>query len=128
MKEERVSTPECMLPRRLIYPQNIEEELFHISMEALNNILKHAGASEVVLSLDIENEIFILKIEDNGRGFDPELVKDQGGIGISSMIERAEKIGGSLTLHSEPDAGTILSVRVPLDDHQTTIANKLEEK
>ena len=65
-------------------------------------------------------------MEDNGRGFDPELAINQGGIGISSMIERAEKIGGSLSIQSEPDTGTILSVRIPLDEHQTTNINKLE--
>ncbi|HSG41917.1 MAG TPA: GAF domain-containing protein [Anaerolineales bacterium] len=97
-----------------------EEELFHISMEALNNILKHAGASEVVLSLDCEEETLILKVEDNGRGFDPELARNQGGIGISNMIERAEKIGGSLSLQSDSDSGTVISVEIPLDKHQST--------
>ena len=52
---------------------------------------------------------------------------NQGGIGISSMIERAEKIGGSLSIQSAVDGGTILLVRVPLDGHQTSIADDLEE-
>ena len=107
-------------------PQKIEEEIFYLSMEALNNALKHAGASEVLLSLDSEQDSLALKVEDNGRGFDPELASSQGGIGISNMIERAEKIGGSLSIQSEPDTGTILSVRIPLDEHQTTNINKLE--
>ena len=109
-------------------PKNYEEELFHISMEALNNTLKHAGASEVDLSLNIENNTLILVVEDNGRGFDPEIVKNQGGVGISSMFERAEKIGGSISIQSEPDVGTALSVEIPLDAYLTSITDGLEEK
>ena len=95
-------------------PQNVEEELFYIIMEALNNTLKHANASEVVLWLKVEEESLILTVEDNGRGFDSELSKSQGGMGLSSMIERAEKIGGSLSIQSEPGAGTTVTVSVPL--------------
>ena len=95
-------------------PQNVEEELFYITMEALNNALKHANASEVVLWLKVEEESLILTVEDNGRGFDSELSKSHGGIGLSSMIERAEKIGGSLSIQSEPGAGTTVTVSVPL--------------
>lgn len=109
-------------------PQKIEEEIFYLSMEALNNALKHAGASEVVLSLDSEQDSLTLKVEDNGRGFDPELASSQGGIGISSMIERAEKIGGSFSIQSETDAGTVVSVKIPLGaDHASSI-DESEEK
>lgn len=95
-------------------PSNFEEELFHLSMEALNNSLKHAGASEVTLSLYTDNGTLILGIEDNGRGFDPKLTTSQGGMGLSSMAERAEKIGGSLSIKSEAELGTIITVSVPL--------------
>ena len=106
----------------------VEEELFHLSMEALNNSLKHAGASEVNLFLEIERDILILRVEDNGRGFDPELAKGQGGMGLASMAERAEKLGGSLAIHSEPGAGAHLHVKIPLhvDHHPTT--NEIEDK
>ena len=117
-----------LVPQEIDFPSSFEDELFHISMEALNNILKHASASKVVLSLFVEKETLVLKVEDNGRGFDPELANYQGGIGISSMIERAEKIGGSLSIQSELDGGTVLSVSVPLDGYQTSIADDLEEK
>ena len=109
-------------------PKKFEEEFFHISMEALNNILKHAGATEVIVSLSSEHETLLMKIEDNGKGFDPELAKNQGGIGISSMIERAENIGGSISIQSEVGGGTIICVRAPLDGHQTTIIEDIEEK
>ena len=107
---------------------NIEEDLFHLSMEALNNALKHAGASEVLLSLDSEQDILTLKVEDNGRGFDPELASSQGGLGISSMIERAEKIGGELSIQSEPNNGTAVIVNVPLSGNRASTTNDREER
>jgi nitrate/nitrite-specific signal transduction histidine kinase len=109
-------------------PHEVEEEIFHLAIEALNNALKHAGASEVLLSLDSKEGFLTLKVEDNGRGFDPELANNQGGIGISSMIERAEKLGGSLTILSEPNAGTEVSVKIPLGAERTPITDELEEK
>ena len=99
-------------------PQDIEEELFYISIEALNNSLKHAGASEVELSLSVDEDALVLRVEDNGRGFKPEFVQNQGGIGISSMVERTEKIGGIFSIQSEIDKGTEVSVHIPLDVNQ----------
>ena len=107
--------------------QTLEEELFRISMEALNNALKHANASEVGLSLQTDESNLYLTIEDKGRGFDPELVKGQGGMGISSMTERAEKIGGSLSIQSKIGAGTTIRVGVPLSANQPPTADDLEE-
>ena len=103
------------LAKEIKIPQNVEGELFHIAMEALNNTLKHAKASEIVLSLQSDEKFFVLKIEDNGRGFNPELTKKKGGVGISSMTERAKKIGGSLSIQSEDGVGTIITIRVPLE-------------
>jgi len=120
-------TARLHLSQEIDLPHLIEEEIYHLSMEALNNTLKHASATEVVLSMYSENDILILKIEDNGRGFDPEIAKEQGGMGISSMFERAEKIGGSLSIQSEPKAGTVISVKIPLDKQQTPIADVLKE-
>ena len=96
-------------------PNEIEEEIFHLSMEALNNSLKHSGASEVEVSIVSQDNELALSIKDNGRGFDPDLVKDQGGLGITSMNERAERLGGFVSIRSKPDQGTELSVKIPLD-------------
>ena len=106
--------------------KNLEEELFHISMEALNNALKHAKASEIVLSLKTEQDFLFLTIKDDGRGFGPDLASSQGGMGISSMTERVEKIGGSLSIQSEIGGGTKISVSVPLHAQQKTADNPEE--
>ena len=107
--------------------QNLEEELFRISMEALNNALKHAKATEVDLSLQTDKENLILTIEDNGRGFDPALARSHGGMGISSMTERVENIGGSLFIQSQIGGGTKISVSVPLSTNHPHPADTQEE-
>ncbi|HSR31225.1 MAG TPA: ATP-binding protein, partial [Anaerolineae bacterium] len=78
----------------------------------LNNSLKHAKASQVVLSVRVAEESVVLEVEDDGQGFDPAGNHDTGGLGLISMQERAEKIGGQLTVHSAPGEGTRVTLRV----------------
>ena len=94
-------------------PADLEEELYHISMEALNNSLKHTKASEVVLSIRANEGSIMLEVEDNGQGFDKELARGKGGIGLASMGERVEKIGGMFSIQSDQDTGTSIRVSVP---------------
>ena len=100
---------------QLDIPPDLEEELFHIAIEALNNALKHAQASEVSLSIEKDEAFLVLTIADNGRGFDADLAKSQGGVGIASMTERAEKIGGSIRFHSLSTGGTKIIIKVSLN-------------
>jgi signal transduction histidine kinase len=94
-------------------PADLEEELYYISTEALNNALKHTKASEVVLSLRADEGSLLLEVKDNGQGFDQELARSKGGMGLASMGERVEKIGGILSIQSERDVGTSIRVSVP---------------
>jgi len=73
-------------------PPELEVELLHISQEALNNALKHSKASEVVLSLRADEDYLILEVKDNGRGFDQELARSKGGMGLTNMSERWRKL------------------------------------
>jgi signal transduction histidine kinase len=86
-------------------PNTIEVELYRIAIEALNNILKHAQASQISIYLKGEDEWIALEIADNGLGFDPES-SGQGGIGLKSMRERAEQLGGQFTITTTPGSGT----------------------
>lgn len=89
----------------------LEKELatYFIVQEALNNVLKHAKAREVSISLNQKKNFFNIEVEDNGVGFDTKLM-DQTGLGLKSMRERAEQIGGKLKIHSSPGGGTRISV------------------
>jgi signal transduction histidine kinase len=89
---------------------DLEEQLYGIAQEALNNALKHARASQVVVSVRVADESVFLEVADDGRGFDAADVRDTGGLGLVSMQERADKIGGRLTIHSAPGEGTKVRV------------------
>jgi len=90
--------------------------LFRIAQEALNNIGKHSKAAMVAVDLSRKGGDILLRVSDNGVGFDLEGKRQLSGrgIGLGSMSERAESVGGSLELHSTPGAGTTLCVRAPL--------------
>jgi len=101
-------------------PQDITEELFWISLEALNNALKHATPSRVTVSLYIEDPTekpcYGVVITDDGKGFDPDLI-DAGGLGLVTMKERIEKLGGTLEIRSTPGEGTRVKACVHQEDH-----------
>jgi signal transduction histidine kinase len=98
-----------------LYPA-LEDVLFQIAQEALNNALKHAMASDVTVRLNFtEEETVTLEIKDNGRGFDLEEAIKGDGMGLVSMRERAENFDGQLSIETEPGRGcqvrAILSYR-----------------
>ena len=102
-------------------PVPVEVELYRIAQEALNNALKHASASEVVVRMCVDCGEIVLEVVDNGRGFDLQKARRSGGLGLVSMEERAGKIGGSLLISSAAGQGTTVSVRVPLEAAQPTL-------
>jgi PAS domain S-box-containing protein len=104
--------------RRL--PIAVEEVLFRIALEALNNVNKHAGAQQVTVDLKFEDEDTYLEIRDDGVGFDPVLARGSGGMGLLGMEERMQQIHGSLVVESAPGCGT--TVRATVRDAE---ANKL---
>jgi signal transduction histidine kinase len=93
-------------------PASVEEELYRIAQEALNNALKHAGATSVIVRILTKGNRVTLEVVDDGRGFDPHAADDTGGMGLISMRERAEKIGATLTVSSSPAQGTSVKVCV----------------
>jgi PAS domain S-box-containing protein len=97
---------------RRAMPYAVEEELYHISQEALNNVLKHAGAQRVWIDLCFSPAETSLAIRDNGVGF-TLTTANNGGLGLASLKERAEKIGAILEIISTPGTGTQIRVTVP---------------
>lgn len=92
--------------------ENQKLTLYRITQEQLNNIVKHAGASEVRVELYMDASQVFLSIQDNGRGFDPRMVKK--GLGFVNMKNRAELFGGSAEICSRSGAGCSLKVRFPI--------------
>ncbi len=96
-----------------------EDHLFRIAQEALSNTLRHAKASEVELLLIARDNVGILRIQDNGEGFNIEEDKATS-YGLRNIAERAVEIGCSYKIVSVPGEGTIVEVKVPL-------ANKVKD-
>ncbi|QIH11282.1 MULTISPECIES: transporter substrate-binding domain-containing protein [unclassified Pseudomonas] len=91
--------------------------LFRILQEALTNVMRHAQAHTVELSLVLDGPQLCMSISDDGLGFDTKATRPTS-FGLVGMRERVLIMGGSLALHSEPGEGTSLTVRVPLDLQQ----------
>jgi signal transduction histidine kinase len=88
----------------------LEQSLFRITQEALANIARHSGATHVEVELAWEGDRVTLSLADNGRGFNPATANGKG-VGLRSMRERVEAIGGELSVTSQPGAGTQIVVR-----------------
>jgi signal transduction histidine kinase len=97
-------------PRRLA--ADLENNMFRIGQEALANAVKHAEARHVCLAIEFNDESILLRVQDDGRGFAAESVLASGGghLGLVGMRERAEQMGGKLTVCSSPGAGTEIVV------------------
>jgi signal transduction histidine kinase len=96
-------------------PTSVEEGIYRIAQEALNNALRHAEATKVAVSIRAESGYVQLEVVDNGGGFEVDAAAGSGGIGLQSMRERAQSIGGSLEVWSQPGEGTCVTARVQLD-------------
>jgi len=90
----------------------VQEELYHIAREALNNLLKHARARSVHIHLSFQEALTLLEICDDGIGFTSEEIQTSGGLGIFGMQERAQRIGSQLEILSAPGKGTTVRVQV----------------
>lgn len=93
-------------------PITIEEELYKIAQEALNNVVKHAKAEQVTIHLRFTEQHCQLTIQDDGVGFDPATAQGEGGLGLRSIAERVQQIGGDLVVESTLTQGTKLQVIV----------------
>ena len=96
-------------------PEHMEIALYRIAQEALQNVVKHAHATAAVVSLCCTIDKAVLRVADDGRGFDvPARPDDASSYGLASMAERAELIGGRLTVTSRRGVGTTVTASVPL--------------
>jgi len=101
---------------RLLEPPvalEVKHALYRVVQESLGNIVKHAGATEVSLSFELQPECLKIAIRDDGRGFDP--TRDfPGHYGLETMGERLHALGGQLRVESAPGCGTTIRAEVPL--------------
>jgi len=114
-------------------PPPIEVTLYRVIQEALNNVAKHARAQRVSLIVERRSDHVLAIVEDDGRGFDAQRVRDSsaettakgratGGLGLLGMQERVGQVGGTLTIESSREEGTAIFVRIPFDHDATANA------
>jgi signal transduction histidine kinase len=99
------------------FSQRIENNIFRIVQEAVNNAIKYANASSIEVLLAKQDDQLVISIVDNGSGFDPSKLKDVGiesGSGFFNMYERTEYINGKFEIDSIPGDGTSIKLRVPV--------------
>jgi signal transduction histidine kinase len=99
-------------------PATVETALFRIVQEAVNNAIKHAEAQAVDVSLVREKGGVRLSVADDGQGFDPQAPRSGKQVGLWSMRERMEQLGGEFELQSAPGQGTTLTAWVPPNEEE----------
>lgn len=99
-------------PRSLA--SSAETALLRISQEAMHNISKHAQARKVNITFSYMEDLFVMDIADDGMGFEPSKIRN--GFGMKTMRDRAEELGGTLTIESEQGIGTAIAVSMPVSD------------
>lgn len=106
-----VEAPETLPP----LPAAVEVAAYRIAQEALTNVVRHAEARFCAVSLEIDGEAGVLRLEvrDDGRG----IGESRGmGVGLASMRERTAELGGSLTVEPLPERGTAVRARLPVPE------------
>jgi len=111
--ERRAGIEARLIAAELIkLPPQVEQGFYRITQEALNNALKHAKATAVTVFVRASGEWIEVEVNDNGCGFDIDRLNGQRGLGLNSMRERAEQLGGELVIESKPGQGTTVKARV----------------
>ena len=99
------------------FPANVEETLYHIVIEALNNSLKHAQATAVSVIIEQTDDAVTLQVTDNGQGFEMEMAVSGGGLGLTSMQERITLKGGTIAINTAHGQGTTITAVLPINTH-----------
>ncbi|MGE5251163.1 MAG: histidine kinase N-terminal 7TM domain-containing protein [Bacteroidota bacterium] len=100
-----------------IFTSEAQVQLLRIIQEAFSNARKHAQASCMHLSFEMRNALVCIRIQDNGKGFEPTQAAREGHFGLHIMRERAEQLGGHLEVNSAPGEGTCVEVEIPVNGH-----------
>ena len=92
---------------------SVEITIFRIVQELITNVIKHAEASEIIVHLTSFEDHINIMVEDNGKGFDPSIIKDNDGMGLASIIKRVEHLGGNVDIDSHSGSGTTVILNIP---------------
>lgn len=94
------------------FDERVEVGVYRVCQELISNIIKHSGASEVMVQLLMSKQYLILIVEDNGKGFSKD--KTGSGIGLMNMTSRINTVNGDITMEPSPESGTVATIRIPV--------------
>jgi signal transduction histidine kinase len=107
------------IKRKQVTPE-IEISAYRILQEALTNVVRHSGVKTASVRLQVEGDILYIQVQDEGKGFDlQKAMKAEDSMGLLSMVERAEQVGGHLEVETAPGEGAIITCRLPLAGNHT---------
>jgi signal transduction histidine kinase len=104
-----------------LFDKDAEIHVYRIVQEAVTNVVKHSGASELTVVVKKRPAAVSLSFRDNGKGFEPAHLSARShelGFGLTGIEERTRILGGTLSIDSKPDSGTSLSVEIPIGTPQ----------
>ncbi len=113
-KRSEISFKFKSYPRDIVLDRDRSTAIFRICQEALTNVVRHANATRVTVTLKKERNRIVLRIKDNGKGIDEGRISDLKSFGLLSMKERARYWGGQVEIEGTPGKGTLVLVRIPL--------------
>jgi len=101
------------------FPDNVPLCLYRVIQEGLHNCIHHSGTNKCEIALKGSGGAIVLVLKDEGSGFDPVEVRNKPGMGLSSMRERVQLVGGQFKVDTEPGRGTTIHVSIPLEMKET---------
>lgn len=110
-------------PYNIVLDDTVSTGAFRILQESLTNVLRHARAKEVVISLKKKNHVLIMEIADNGKGITKKEMASPQSLGLTGMQERARALGGSLSIAGVRGKGTSVTLTVPLSSAEYKAKN-----
>lgn len=97
-------------------PEKAEIHLYRMIQEIINNAVKHSAATSLTVDLSSKNNKLIIRIEDNGKGFNADTMKkESAGFGLKNILSRVDILKGDLYLASQPGKGTVFTIEIPND-------------
>ena len=96
-------------------PSHVEMVLYRVIQESVNNVIKHAEANNLDISINQEADGIDVMVEDNGKGFDTASVKQNDGIGLSNIKNRVQYLKGTVEWNSTPGNGTLVAIHIPIE-------------
>lgn len=101
------------------YNQKFEVKIHNIIEELINNILKHSNATEAAIIAEEKEGVLMVKISDDGSGFDKEVINKKEGLGLSQIEARIKMLKGNLTITSSKEKGTRILMSIPINDKKS---------